>query len=117
MHIPEETPLQALFGTHPQVKVIETLMLHSDFEYNLTELAESSEVSRSTVFGLRDKLLHYKIIRPTKKVGRIQLYTLDTKSPTGKLLNELSLRLVDTDVEQLVKEWEEEQKQKVLERE
>ncbi|MCK5724859.1 MAG: hypothetical protein KAI84_20150, partial [Gammaproteobacteria bacterium] len=49
MEIPAETPMQAIFGTHPQIKVIEPLTFHSDFEYNLTELAESASVSKSTV--------------------------------------------------------------------
>ena len=106
MEIQAETPMQAIFGTLPQIKVIETLAFHSDFEYNLTELAESASVSKSTVFDMKDKLLHYQIMSPTKKVGRIQLYKFESQSPTGKLLNELSIKLADIDVEQLVKEWE-----------
>lgn len=112
MEIPAETPMQAIFGTHPQIKVIETLAYHSDFEYNLTELAESSEVSKSTVFDMKDKLLHYQIMAPTKKVGRIQLYKFESQSSTGKLLNELSIKLADIDVEQLVKEWEHKESKK-----
>jgi len=101
--IPEESPFQGIFGTHPQVKVIETLVLHSDFEYNLTELAESANVSKATIFDLKDRLLHYQILRPTKKVGHIQLYQFDGKSPAGKLLNSLSLKLEDIDVELLLR--------------
>jgi hypothetical protein len=104
--IPAEIPMQAIFGTHLQIKVIKTLAFHSDFEFNLTELADSSGVSKSTVLDMKDKLLHYHIMSPTKKVGRIQLYKFESQSPTGKLLNELSLKLADIDVEQLAKEWE-----------
>ncbi|MCL7413733.1 MAG: hypothetical protein M8353_08975 [ANME-2 cluster archaeon] len=60
---------------------------------DLTELAESSGVSKSTVFDMKDTLLHYQIMSPTKKGGRIQLYKFGSQSPTGKLLNELSLKL------------------------
>lgn len=95
--------MQAIFGSHPQVKVIETLLLHPDFEYNLTELAESAEVSKATIFELKEKLLHYGIIKPTKKVGRIQLYTFDKHSPVGKLLNALSFKLADIDIDLLLK--------------
>ncbi len=112
MEIPVETPMQAIFGTHPQIKVIETLTFHSDFEYNLTELAESSGVSKSTVFDMKDKLLHYQIMSPTKKVGRIQLYKFESNSSTGKLLNKLSLKLADIDVEHLTKEWEHKESEK-----
>lgn len=34
-----------------RVKVVETLLFHPDFEYNLTELAESAEVSKATIFS------------------------------------------------------------------
>lgn len=103
MEVLEESPMRAIFGPHPQVKVIETLVLHPEFEYNLTELAESAEISKTTIFELKDKLLHYRIIKPTKKVGRIQLYQFDKDSPVGKLLNSLSYKLADIDVDLLLK--------------
>lgn len=103
MDVFEESPMRAIFGPHPQVKVIETLVLHPDFEYNLTELAESADISKATIFGLRDKLLHYGIMKPTKKVGRIQLYKFDKSSPVGKLLNSLSYKLADIDIDLLLK--------------
>jgi hypothetical protein len=103
MSVLEESPMRAIFGPHPQVKVIETLVLHPDFEYNLTELAESAEISKATIFELRDKLLHYGIMKPTKKVGRIQLYKFDKSSPVGKLLNSLSYKLADIDIDLLLK--------------
>ena len=106
MEILAETPMQSIFGTHPQIKVIETLASHPDLEYNLTELAKSASVSKSTVIDMKEKLLHYQIMTPTKKEGRIQLYKFESQSQTGKLLNELSIKLADIDVEQLVKEWE-----------
>ena len=104
MEVSEESPLQAVFGTYPQVKIVETFVLHPDFDYNLAELAENAEVSRSTVFALKDKLLHYGIMKPTKKVGRIQLYKFDKDSPVGKLLNTLSFKLADIDINLLLKE-------------
>lgn len=99
----EKSPMQIIFGSHPQVKVIETLLLHPDFEYNLTELAECAGVSKATVFNLKEKLLHYGIVKPTKKVGRIQLYKFDKHSTVGGLLNSLSFKLADIDVESLLK--------------
>lgn len=103
MEMLEESPMRIIFGSHPQVKVIETLVLHPDFEYNLTELAESAEVSKATMFELRDKLLHYGVMKPTKKVGHIRLYKFDKESPVGRLLNSLSYKLADIDVDLILK--------------
>lgn len=99
----EKSPMQAIFGSHPQVRVIETLLLHPGFEYNLTELAENAGVSKATIFELKEKLLHYGIMKPTKKVGRIQLYKFDKHSTVGELLNSLSFKLADIDIDLLLK--------------
>ena len=106
MEIPAKTSMQCIFGTHPLIKVIDTLASNSDSEYNLTELAKSASVSKSTVIDMKEKLLHFQIMTPTKRSDKIQRYKFESQSPTGKLLNELSLKLADIDVEQLVKEWE-----------
>jgi predicted transcriptional regulator len=106
MEIPAKTSMQCIFGTHPLIKVIDTLASNSDSEYNLTELAKSASVSKSTVIDMKEKLLHFQIMTPTKKSDKIQRYKFESQSPTGKLLNELSRKLADIDVEQLVKEWE-----------
>jgi hypothetical protein len=49
----------------------------------LHQRAESAGVSKATIFELKEKLLHYGIMRPTKKVGCIQLYKFDRHSPVG----------------------------------
>ena len=112
--IPQESPIQTIFGSHPQVKIIETLLLHPDFEYNLTELAGCSEVSKATIFELKDKLVHYGIIKPTRKVGHIQLYKFNKESAVGKLLNSLSFKLAEIDIDVLLEEEKGAQKQKKL---
>ncbi len=103
MEVSEESPLRAIFGSHPQVKIVETLVIHPDFDYSLIELAENAEVSKAMVFALKDKFLHYKIMKPTRKVERLQRYKFNENSPVGKLLNSLSFKLADIDIELLLK--------------
>lgn len=107
--VPEETPMKALFGKTSQIKIIQTLLAHPYCEYSLDELAECSDVSNSTVFKLKDLLLHYKIMKPTKSTGNTTLYTLDKESTTGKLLKEFMTKLAEIDIELLTKQWKEEQ--------
>ena len=103
MEVSEESPLRAIFGSHPQVKIVETLVIHPDFDYSLIELAENAEVPKAMVFALKDKFLHYQIMKPTMNVGRIQRYKFNENSPVGKLLNSLSFKLADIDIELLLK--------------
>ncbi|MFQ6052581.1 MAG: hypothetical protein ACE5K4_12960 [Candidatus Hydrothermarchaeota archaeon] len=108
--VPEETPLIAIFGDHPEIRIIETLLTHSESEYNLSELAECAGVSKTSMFKLKDKLLHYRIMKPTRKVGRITLYRFDENSKTGKLLSEFAWKLADIDIELLIEQWKRKKK-------
>ncbi|MDI6859386.1 MAG: hypothetical protein QMC85_02700 [Methanocellales archaeon] len=103
--VPNEIPLIAIFGDHPEIRIIDTLVAHPDSEYNLSELAECADVSKTSVFKLKDRLLHYGVMKPTKIVGRITLYKFNDKSPTGKLLDEFTWKLADTDIGMLVRQW------------
>ena len=65
MEVSEESPLRAIFGSHPQVKIVETLVIHPDFDYSLIELAENAEVpnglgirTERQVFALSDHETH-----------------------------------------------------------
>ena len=44
-----------------------------------------------------------KIMEPTRKVEHLQRYKFNENSPVGKLLNSLSFKLADIDIELLLK--------------
>jgi len=54
--------------------------------YTKKDLAEASGISRSTLYNLLDKLETYQIIKPTRKIGSTQLYTLNQESSTTKAI-------------------------------
>ena len=95
----EESPLERIFGNNPRARIIDTPVSHPDCDYSPIELAESAEVQLSWIAFLKDMLLHYNIMKPTLIVNNRQLYKIDKKSPVGKLLNLLSFKLADTDIE------------------
>lgn len=94
----EESPLEAIFRNLAYVKIVDTLVSHSDCEYTLIELAESADVQPSWVSMQKDVLLHYNIMKPTSIVNTEQRYQFNKKSPVGMLLNDLSFKLADIDI-------------------
>lgn len=78
--------LTEVMGEYPQVRVIEILVTHPWSEYTKKDLAEASGISRSTLYNLLDKLETYQIIKPTRKIGSTQLYTLNQESSTTKAI-------------------------------
>jgi hypothetical protein len=95
----EESPLRAIFGNTPQTRMIETLVLHSDCDYDLYELAEISEApDMVAMMSHKALLMDYQIMKETVIKNNVQRYALDKDSPTGKLLNDLAFKLADTHI-------------------
>ena len=82
----EETVLTNLLGNAPKVKLIELLLLGRHFDYCISDMAEYAGVARSTIYRMLDDMLKNEIIKPTRKLGRIQLYKLNQENPEVKLM-------------------------------
>lgn len=82
-----------VFGEHPEAKIIQTLLDNRDREFNLTELAEESNVSKATMFKLKEDLLNLNLMHPARKIGRVTLYKLNTDADLTWQLLEFTRRL------------------------
>lgn len=90
--------LTEVMGEYPQVRVIEILITHPWSEYTKKDLAEASRISRSTLYNLMDKLETYQIIKPTRKIGSTQLYTLNQESSTTKAIMTFTRELSEIEI-------------------
>jgi DNA-binding transcriptional ArsR family regulator len=73
--------LTHIFGECAQVKLIDFLLNHPWSDFSKTELAEGADIARPTLYKLLKILLDEDMIIETKKVGNIQLYRTNRKSP------------------------------------
>ena len=71
-----EPPFEGIFGSTPELKVLQFLLAHSHFDYTKKELAEHAGISRQTVYNVLDIFLAWGIIKETRKIGNVTLYTL-----------------------------------------
>lgn len=72
--------LTEIFWAYPQVKVIDLLLTHQNIEYTKEEIAECTENSRDILEVFWEQLEKYRIIKPTRKTGKTQLYTANMDS-------------------------------------
>ena len=79
--------LTEFFGNYPRIRVIDLLLSHPYTEYTKKDIAECSNVARGTLYEFFDELNKYKLIKPTRKIGNTQLYSIDMDSPAVKALN------------------------------
>ena len=90
----DETIFIEVFGNNPIIKVLDFLITFQAFDYPLTEIAKNSGVSYSTLHTFWEKLERNKIIIKTRRVGKSDLYKLNTNNPAVKQLIKLDWNLI-----------------------
>jgi len=76
-----------------QSKVLDFLISFQLFDYPLTEIAKNSGVSYSTLQTFWEKLVRNNIVIKTRRVGKSDLYKLNTKNPAVQQLIKLDWNL------------------------
>lgn len=91
--------LQDLFQTHAVVKILDHLTLYKEFEYNRTEIADETGISRRTLYQVWPFLEKFDLVKVTKSAGRIKFFKLNTENPISKqlvaLADEISFFMAD----------------------
>ncbi|MEK6926840.1 MAG: helix-turn-helix domain-containing protein [Nanoarchaeota archaeon] len=82
-----------VFGGNPKIKVIDFLITFADFDYPLTEIAKNAGISYSTLQTFWYKLEKNKIVIKTRRVGKSDLFKLNTYNPAVKELIKLDWKL------------------------
>ena len=90
-----------VLGETPELRVIDYFIENDVFDYSMADVSESIGMARVTVKRVFDDLLEDKLIVPTRKVGKAQLYMLNKDSAVVQTLLELDARISDQHAEQL----------------
>jgi len=75
-----EIPFEGIFGSTPELKTLQFLIAHSHFDYTKKELAENVGIARQTVYKVLEVFLRWEIVKETRKIGNVTLYTLNKKN-------------------------------------
>jgi hypothetical protein len=89
-----ETVFTEVFGSNPITKVLDFLITFQLFDYPLTEIAKNSGVSYSTLQTLWAGLERNCIVIKTRRVGKSDLFKLNTDNPAVKQLLRLDWNLI-----------------------
>lgn len=73
-------------GNSPVIRVLDFLIEGRDLDYSLTDIAENSNIGWTTLHRIWDNLLKFKIVMPTREIGRAKLFKLNQENPTVKEL-------------------------------
>ena len=89
-----ETIFIEVFGSSPIMKVLDFLITFQLFDYPLTEIARNSGVGYSTLQTFWSRLEENCIVIKTRRVGKSDLYKLNTNNPAVKQLLKLDWNLI-----------------------
>ena len=67
-------------------RVIDFLFEHRLEDFTKTDIAKGAEVSWASLFNHWDELEKHKIVKVTRKIGRVKLYQLNESEPIVKEL-------------------------------
>jgi len=92
--MPHETVFREIFGDHPIIKVLDFLITFQLFDYPLTEIAKNAGVSYSTLQSFWHRLVAHGLVIKTRRVGKSDLYKLNTNNLAIKQLIQLDWNFI-----------------------
>jgi DNA-binding transcriptional ArsR family regulator len=84
-----ETLFRKALGDTPKIRVLEFLIEGRELDYSISDIAEGSEIGRTTLFRIFDDLLKAKIIVLTREIGNAKLYKLNLENTFVKKIVEV----------------------------
>ncbi|MBI2578805.1 MAG: winged helix-turn-helix transcriptional regulator [Candidatus Aenigmarchaeota archaeon] len=102
----EKSILLEVIGDTMENRIIDFLIEGVGIDYTKKDIAGGCDISRPTLYKILPKLIKQGIIKPTRKIGRVQMYSLNAENEKVKALIKLEEFL-------LKKSFDEVEKQKV----
>jgi len=98
-----------IFGDSPQTKILDFLADHPDYDYSISEIAKQAQVSRPTVYKIKDILLKKELIIQTREQGNSPLYKLNLDNKLVQVILkfdfEIAKRIADIESQEPVKKY------------
>ena len=86
-------------GNTAKNRIWDFLIVYSDFDYSMREIAKFSNVSYTALKKIWKEFTQRKIVTKTRNVGNAKLYKLNTRNPIVKKFTDYYWAVVESVVE------------------
>ncbi|HLD06008.1 MAG TPA: winged helix-turn-helix domain-containing protein [Candidatus Nanoarchaeia archaeon] len=86
--------LLTLTGDMPLFKIIDFLLEHKGMDFSKADIARGAEISRASLFHHWNEIEKHGIVKVTRRFGKTNLYTLNSKNPVAQRIIELEKTLI-----------------------
>lgn len=103
----EEEPQSAFLkieGNTPKNKVWDFLIVHSEYDYSMKDIAKFSKVSYTALKKLWKEFKDRGIVKQTRTVGKAKMYTLNRDSALVEAFIEYFWTVIDLETEKMFAE-------------
>ena len=83
-----------VIGDSPQARILDALITGRRLEYSATGIIRAADIGRATFYKVFPKLVKQALIMPTKKIGNMQLYTINQENSTVQALIKLHQHII-----------------------
>lgn len=92
-----------IFGDTPVLRVMDFLIVHEEFDYSMTDIANLSEVGYSTLKLFWANLEQNDLVTMTREVGKAKMYKLNMNNPVVKRFKDFYWTTTKLKTRQLIK--------------
>ncbi len=89
------------FGDYPIIRVLDFLIENDVFDYGKKDICRQADVSWNTLETFWERLEKTKVVTNTRKVGKAEMYRLNTENPVVQELIELDNMLMKKALEKI----------------
>jgi len=89
----EKSLFVSLLGDYPLIRVLDFLLENRIYDYTKKDISNDANVAWSTLHTFWKDLEAFKVIVPTRTIGRATLFRLNMESPIVQHLIELDKKL------------------------
>ena len=87
-------PFEKIFGDTSELRVIESLLPNKNRDFNITEIAEESDISRQAAIPVVKKFLQWDLLKIDSKRGNANYYKINEDSDFIKAFREINNSII-----------------------
>jgi len=105
-----------VFGSSPKTRIIDFYMDNKIFDFTKKEVIEDLGMSKKTFYKYFPEIRNMGIVKPTRKIGRAQLYKLNLNNTIVKKIIELEREVSDEYAEEKLEKMKKREEEELTEK-
>jgi hypothetical protein len=90
--------LYSIFSSGAVAQILDFFLDHKDFDYSPGEISNKTGLALKTIFREIPQLTRYKLVSNSRKIGKVNMYKLNSQFEPVLLLEKLAIELSKLDI-------------------